>query len=188
MSYITKLLPDATNVGNLGSLPIRGRPDVNYVPKDGSGICYKNGKKGKLKIVNGRYVCQTSEDQESQDMETNLSEALKDVKEAKGLRFTSNSRMQIGKQYRAMVDHAVAVQGLGKLKASPIQGAPGNWFFTLTSNQENQFLEPSKMNGKIYAGVNVTTIANESKEKKSDEVKESPKSAIERMVQEALES
>jgi hypothetical protein len=186
MSKISNLLTDFTAVSNLGNLPVLGRPNVNYLPKqdnpEGS-TCYNNGKKGKMKRVDGRLTCVTTE--KESDMDKELNEALKDMNEARGLRFQCASRSQIGKQYHHSVDYAVATAGLGKLKASPIQGTPGNWFFTLTANEENQLIDPSKMNGKLYSGVTVTAIARESQQKTA--FVDKPKSVTEtvkRMVEE----
>lgn len=187
MPSITKLLPDATNVGNLGKLPVKGRPNVNYIPSGGGegSLCFKNGKKGKIRWVNGKATCVTNSSQESEEMDTDLKEALKDVKEAKALRFSSPSRTQIGKQYHHSVDYMTAVQGLGKLKASQIDGGPGNWFFTLSANEDNQNLDTSRMNGKIYAGVTVQAVARESVETPKSGENLSVSEAIKKMVEEA---
>ena len=42
------------------------------------------------------------------------------------------------------------------VKVGPIEGVEGNWFFDVSSNSDNQFLVPTRMNNILPSGVTVT--------------------------------
>jgi hypothetical protein len=78
------------------------------------------------------------------------------IQEAVTLRFASPSRTQIAKQAVYWDIHRRMKSGLAKIRVGRILGAPGNWYFDVGSESENQFLDPSRMNNILVGGVTVT--------------------------------
>jgi hypothetical protein len=140
----------STEISNLGNLPSKTL-SVNTEPsgyeKEGESCTTHDGRRGKLvRAKTGGLICQV----EGSDMDK-VSEA------ATTLRFSSASRMQIGKAYMDYAVKMTAVQGTGNLTISRILGTPGAWYFTVSSPTDNQFLDPSKIT--TYDGVTVTAVA-----------------------------
>ena len=77
------------------------------------------------------------------------------ITEGHSLRFSSPSRTQLAKA-NTYFDIHKRQRGLGKVKVSLIQGMEGSWFFDVSSNEENQFLDPGKLNNILPADVTVT--------------------------------
>jgi hypothetical protein len=78
------------------------------------------------------------------------------IQEAVTLRFSSPSRTQIAKQAVYWDIHRRMRSGLAKIRVGRILGAPGNWYFDVGSESENQFLDPGRMNNILVGGVTVT--------------------------------
>jgi hypothetical protein len=79
------------------------------------------------------------------------------ITESVTLRFSCPSRVQLAKvaNYFSI---GRATGGLGKIIVRPVQGTMGNWYFDVSSNEENQFLNPNHMNNILPAEVTVTRI------------------------------
>jgi hypothetical protein len=79
------------------------------------------------------------------------------ITESVTLRFSCPSRVQLAKvaNYFSI---GRATGGLGKIIVRPVQGTMGNWYFDVSSNEENQFLNPNHMNNILPAEVTVTRM------------------------------
>jgi hypothetical protein len=84
--------------------------------------------------------------------------AMDDVlTEGNSLRFSSPSRVQLSKAHVYFDVYTRNQSGLGNTKVSVIQGGQGNWFFDVTSHENNQFLDPGRLHGILPGGVAVTS-------------------------------
>jgi len=107
------------------------------------------------------------------------------ITEGHGLRFASPSRTQLAK-VATYFSIGRATGGLGRIIISSAQGGPGNWFFDVTMNGENQFLDPRRLNNIIPAEVTVTAIGGPSvvpQKSSQDEIR----NCIREMVEERLQ-
>ena len=77
--------------------------------------------------------------------------------EGNSLRFSCPSRVQLSKAHMYFDVYVRNQSGLGNSKVSVMQGGQGNWFFDVTSHENNQFLDPSRLNGILPDGVTVTS-------------------------------
>jgi hypothetical protein len=79
------------------------------------------------------------------------------ITESITLRFSCPSRAQLAKAANYFTIGR-ATGGLGKIIVRPIEGGMGNWYFDVSSNAENQFLNPNHMNNVLPAEVTVTRM------------------------------
>jgi hypothetical protein len=107
------------------------------------------------------------------------------ITESVTLRFSSPSRTQLAKvaNYFSI---GRATGGLGKIIIRPIEGVMGNWSFELSSNDDNQFLDPSRMNGIIPAEVTVTRSTGGPISTTQVASQDETRNIIREMIQEAL--
>jgi hypothetical protein len=78
------------------------------------------------------------------------------ITEGVNLRFASPSRTQLAKAY-VYFDIRRRQVGLAKVKVSTIQGAQGDWYFDVSSHEDDQSLDPKKLNGILPGEVTVTS-------------------------------
>jgi hypothetical protein len=121
----------------------------NGYENEGEACTTYDGRQGRLvRAATGGLICQVEGTEDSLD----------GVKEAAtALRFSSSSRTQIGKAYTDYVTNMRAVQGTGNLSYTPIQGAPGGWYFEVSSPTYNQYIDPARV--RKIDGVTVTRVA-----------------------------
>ncbi len=142
-------MKEFTSLGSLGSLIPKGNPTVQCIPNgyenEGESCTTHDGRRGKLiRAKTGGLICQFEESSMNQQ----------NVNESVALRFSSASRMQIGKQHMDFDVHMRAVQGTGNLSISPIRGAPGTWYFDVSSPSANNQIDPKQfLHHRMVSGV-----------------------------------
>jgi hypothetical protein len=108
------------------------------------------------------------------------------MSEAVTLRFSSPSRVQLAKA-ATYFGIGRATGGLGNIVVHPVQGVMGNWYFEITSNEDNQFMDPTRMHGVIPAEVTVTKTTGAPKTGQTASQDEVRKAILE-MVEERMKA
>jgi hypothetical protein len=157
---------------------ISTRSDSNWETKTSSASGHKHTGSGAASLE-GHLASKNKRYREGED-------AMDDViTEAVTLRFSCPSRVQLAKvaNYFSI---GRATGGLGKIIVRPIQGTMGNWYFDVSSNEENQFLNPNHMNNILPAEVTVTRMTGGPVPTTQTASQDETRNVIRRMVEEKL--
>lgn len=117
---------------------------------------------------------------ESTEMDTTV------ITEGTNLHFASASRTQIAKPH-VYFDVRRRQVGLDNVRVSKIQGVQGNWFFDVSSHENNQFLDPTRLHNILPADVTVTASAPPTPQTASqDEVRNAIREMVEQRFNELI--
>jgi hypothetical protein len=148
--------------------------------------CYKSGKYGTLKMVNGSLSCVLEGSENMPNLQTMDEEVLKEA--AQVLTFTSPSRTALAAAYRYWKTYLMVQNGNRGLIVSNITDtAP--WKFTVSSNRYNHDLDLKYVNPRVPANVTVSASSVsyvrptfDSQDAKRDAILESVKSKVEKAL------